>query len=290
MTIYTPNTVALFDMEDAAQTAIYEYGPFGEPLRASGSFAEVNPFRFSTKYEDPETGWLYFGYRFYTPSTGRWASQDPIGEAGGINLRGFVSNDPANLVDPLGLVEWWNAWIPGQYSWEMAMTSFYAGDPVKGASYMSAYVGEVAFTLATFGYGSSAVQATRGATVCTQGAAKSVATPYGPAFQATTPEAQAILRQMQNGGTVYKGGFLGRSETGASQFLAAESPLNPGYAARYGIPPQNANFDFILTGRVQPGATLITRPAPPVPPNPGGAIEGVTTPGSFRIDSFYMPD
>jgi filamentous hemagglutinin len=83
---------------------------------------------------------------------------------------------------------------------------------------------------------------------------------------------------------------LGRSETSASQFLSLENPLNPGYAGRYGIPPENSNFEFILTGRVQPGAPVITRPAPGIPPNPGGGIEAVTSPGSFRIDSFYMPD
>jgi hypothetical protein len=120
-------------------------------------------------------------------------------------------------------------------------------------------------------------------------AAKSIATDYGLAIQASTAEAQAALRQVQSGATVYRGGVLGRSETTASQFLSMESPLNPGYAGRYGIPPQNANFDFILTGRVQPGASVISRPAPEIPPNPGGGIEAVTTPGSFRIDSFYMP-
>ncbi len=144
----------------------YEYAPFGELLRASGPFAEVNSFRFFTKYETPETGWLEYTFRLYNPATGRWASQDPIGEEGGINLYGFVGNNPVNLVDPLGLVEWWNAWIPGQYSWEMAITSFRAGDPVMGVSHMSAYVGEVAFTLATFGAGSGAYQATRGTAVC----------------------------------------------------------------------------------------------------------------------------
>jgi len=121
-------------------------------------------------------------------------------------------------------------------------------------------------------------------------AAKGISTPYGRALQSTTAEAQAALRQVRAGATVYKGGVLGRSETSASQFLSLESPLNPGYAGRYGIPLQNSNFDFILTGRIQPGAPLITRPAPNVAPNIKAGIEGVTTPGSFRIDSFYMPE
>ena len=100
------NTAALYDMEDASLAATYEYGVFGEPLRASGPFAAVNPFRFSTKYEDPESGRLNFGVRIYDPPTGRWLSLDPIGEEGGINLYAFVGNNPVNLVDPWGLSEW----------------------------------------------------------------------------------------------------------------------------------------------------------------------------------------
>lgn len=33
----------------------------------------------------------------------KWLNQDPIGERGGINLYGFVGNNPVNYVDPLGL-------------------------------------------------------------------------------------------------------------------------------------------------------------------------------------------
>ena len=44
----------------------------------------------------------YYGLRFYDPSLQRWINQDPIGEAGGINLYGFVSNDPINRFDPYG--------------------------------------------------------------------------------------------------------------------------------------------------------------------------------------------
>ncbi len=41
--------------------------------------------------------------RFYNPSVGKWMSRDPLGEAGGINLYGFVGNNPANFNDPFGL-------------------------------------------------------------------------------------------------------------------------------------------------------------------------------------------
>jgi len=35
----------------------------------------------------------------------KWPNRDPIGELGGLNLYGYVGNDPLNRVDPLGL--WW---------------------------------------------------------------------------------------------------------------------------------------------------------------------------------------
>jgi len=40
---------------------------------------------------------------FYNPDIGRWLSRDPIGEAGGINLYGYVGNDPVNQLDNFGL-------------------------------------------------------------------------------------------------------------------------------------------------------------------------------------------
>ncbi|WP_217699037.1 RHS repeat-associated core domain-containing protein [Prosthecobacter debontii] len=61
------------------------------------------PFAFSTKYEDAESGLLYYGYRYYAPEMQRWLSRDPIGEEGGINLYGMVGNDMVNQWDYLGL-------------------------------------------------------------------------------------------------------------------------------------------------------------------------------------------
>jgi RHS repeat-associated protein len=44
--------------------------------------AAANPFRFSTKYQDDETDLLYYGYRYYSASMGRWMSRDPLGQPG----------------------------------------------------------------------------------------------------------------------------------------------------------------------------------------------------------------
>ena len=42
----------------------------------------------------------------YSPSLGRWMTQDPIGfEAGDTNLYRFVGNEPTGSVDPLGLCQ-----------------------------------------------------------------------------------------------------------------------------------------------------------------------------------------
>ena len=43
------------------------------------------------------------GFRFYDLNMQRFLNRDPIQEQGGINLYGFVGNDPSDNVDPLGL-------------------------------------------------------------------------------------------------------------------------------------------------------------------------------------------
>jgi len=97
------NVAALADAGSTNILAQYEYGPFGELLRATGPMAKANPFRWSTQYTDDETDLVCYLHRYYNPSTGRWLSRDPIAELGGFNLYAFALNSPLNILDILGL-------------------------------------------------------------------------------------------------------------------------------------------------------------------------------------------
>jgi len=109
------NVAALVNAADGTMSANYEYGPFGEVIRSTGPMAKANPFRFSTKYNDDETDLVYYGYRYFMPSTGTWTSRDPEGEEGGLNIFAPLDDDAINDVDYLGLstvrfVVMWGNW------------------------------------------------------------------------------------------------------------------------------------------------------------------------------------
>ena len=55
-------------------------------------------------------------------SFGRWISRDPIAESSGHNLYGYVSNNPVNMEDPLGL---WQAEVKGGYGYAATATFGY---------------------------------------------------------------------------------------------------------------------------------------------------------------------
>jgi RHS repeat-associated protein len=96
------NLAALVNVGTGAIEAAYEYDPSGNLLRSEGVYAKSNPFRFSTKFQDDETGLINYGFRYYAPTLGRFINRDPIAEKGGLNLYGFAGNDGINHWDYLG--------------------------------------------------------------------------------------------------------------------------------------------------------------------------------------------
>ncbi|HEV2207455.1 MAG TPA: RHS repeat-associated core domain-containing protein [Verrucomicrobiae bacterium] len=96
------NVTCLISMSNSI-VALYQYDPFGNTLSKSGSLADANLYRFSSKEWQANAAFSYYGYRFYDPSLQRWVNRDPIGELGGWNVYGFLLNNPMNQIDLFGL-------------------------------------------------------------------------------------------------------------------------------------------------------------------------------------------
>jgi RHS repeat-associated protein len=93
-----------------AMVAQYRYDAYGNLLSSAGSLAAANVYRFSSKEFHSPSGLYYYGFRFYDPANQRWPNRDPLEEEGGINLYGYVGNNPISGIDPLGLWMWF--WQP----------------------------------------------------------------------------------------------------------------------------------------------------------------------------------
>jgi len=102
------SVVALTGLTGAVVERV-RYDAYGQPehLTPAGVVSAVSPtgnrFLFTGREWFPELGLQDNRHRYYHPGVGRWLSRDPIGEAGGMNLYGYVGNSPVNWVDPLGL-------------------------------------------------------------------------------------------------------------------------------------------------------------------------------------------
>jgi RHS repeat-associated protein len=79
----------------------YTYDSFGKLKASTGSL--VNPFRYTARESDTETGLYYYRARYYDQSGGRFLTEDPIGFDEGVNFYAYTENTPTNWIDPLGL-------------------------------------------------------------------------------------------------------------------------------------------------------------------------------------------
>jgi len=108
--------------------AKYLYDAFGNILSKSGVLAAANLYRFSSKEAHPNSGLVYYLYRYYDPNLQRWPNRDPLEDEaslarlaapfdhgmesavdlgpfeswGGVNLYAYVGNNPLNFIDPFG--------------------------------------------------------------------------------------------------------------------------------------------------------------------------------------------
>jgi RHS repeat-associated protein len=93
------STTSLYD-SSATQAGTYTFSSFGQTT-STGSL--LNPFRYTGREWDNETGLYYYRARYYDTHTARFLSEDPIRFSGGIDFYGYVANNPLSFLDPLGL-------------------------------------------------------------------------------------------------------------------------------------------------------------------------------------------
>jgi RHS repeat-associated protein len=86
--------------------ARYDFLPFGEPW---GSSTNVDPRQFSGKERDAETGFDYFGARYYSSAQGRFTNPDTaepdLTNPQTFNRYRYALNNPLHYIDRDGLYE-----------------------------------------------------------------------------------------------------------------------------------------------------------------------------------------
>ncbi len=80
-----------------------------------GNFKYLSGYRpdslgMTGKFYDSDIALYIFKYRMYDSQRGRWASRDPLGQYGGINLYEYVENDAINSLDIAGLIKIYGNW------------------------------------------------------------------------------------------------------------------------------------------------------------------------------------
>ncbi|RME82046.1 MAG: hypothetical protein D6785_08330, partial [Planctomycetota bacterium] len=120
LALYRENREPLFLHQDGLSSVIalstpsgniaarYGYDSFGKRIQKWG-YDSNNPFGFTGRILDSETGLYYYRARYYDPDTGRFLSPDPLLFKDGPNLYAYCQNDPVNFVDPFGTSGIWDS-------------------------------------------------------------------------------------------------------------------------------------------------------------------------------------
>ena len=103
------NSITSLTDKDGKEVEKYIYNAFGKMTiydERDNKLEESqfdNPYSFTGREHDSETGLHYHRARYYSPDLARWISEDPIEfNSGDMNLYRYTFNSPVNYIDPDG--------------------------------------------------------------------------------------------------------------------------------------------------------------------------------------------
>ena len=101
---------------DKTSVATYEYKPYGALHQETGSL-DLN-IGYTGHFWDPDIQQYYAPFRYYSPTTARWLTRDPMGMIDGPNLYGYGKGNPTSKKDFYGLAcgsGWSDAFVPDKW-------------------------------------------------------------------------------------------------------------------------------------------------------------------------------
>lgn len=195
----------------------YGNTPPDEDVDGDGTLFTLN-LRFPGQYFDKETGLHYNHHRYYSPRLARYLSPDPIGLAGGLNLYTYVGGNPLSNIDPAGLFEspaYLRVIVPGQVSFDNALTSIENRNYGMAGAYAAAMLGEQVMAVLSLGQS----QLYQRSTQCTAKAAKGAAP-----FSRIVPGGGLAAHEAAGGHLLAR--HVGQSEADLAARLAAQPRLS----------------------------------------------------------------
>ncbi|MGC9330452.1 MAG: RHS repeat domain-containing protein [Bacteroidales bacterium] len=99
------SAVFISDFQGQAEQHL-QYLPFGELWVNQQNYYFDTRYKFSAKELDSESGYNYFGARYYDSELSNWLSVDPLAdERSWVSPYSYVQNSPVNRVDPSGALD-----------------------------------------------------------------------------------------------------------------------------------------------------------------------------------------
>ncbi|MBQ6732952.1 MAG: hypothetical protein IJR06_07550, partial [Paludibacteraceae bacterium] len=96
------STTYITDRKEVAQYVAYT--PYGETFK---EYKNVTPYKFNGKELDQETGYYYYGARYYDPGTALWFGTDPLAEKyPDVSPYVYCHGNPVVRIDPDGQADW----------------------------------------------------------------------------------------------------------------------------------------------------------------------------------------